>query len=246
MGICQEAEASDYDVIVAMVYENDNSSLIRVVNGNKVDGVLLGRTLVDDVNVKYLKESGIPFAVIGSSYEDGVIQIDNNHLAACEEFTEDLIEKGYKRISLVGGNNSHVVNRIRREGFERAVKACGKELDANIYMESLSIEDIDEVVKTAAVNNTELLICMDDNICNQVINKLRESGIKYPDKISVASMYDSELLSNFDPGITAIKYSPRRLGATACKVLMDMIEGEEVSEKTLLNVHTIITKGSTR
>ena len=48
LGISEAAAAADYDVIVSMIRENDLTQLERLVQNNKVDGIILSRTLVED------------------------------------------------------------------------------------------------------------------------------------------------------------------------------------------------------
>ena len=54
-GVCEVTMATDYDVLISLVYEDNISHLRRIVENRKVDGIILGRTLVDDMSVKYLK-----------------------------------------------------------------------------------------------------------------------------------------------------------------------------------------------
>ena len=48
MGLLEMAAPVDYDVLVCTVSPDDMSQLERIVENHKVDGVVLGRTLVND------------------------------------------------------------------------------------------------------------------------------------------------------------------------------------------------------
>lgn len=82
MGICEETAIQDYDVVVTTVKEDDITFLKRLIHNQKVDGVILTRSLVNDAPANFLKECGIPFVVIGSCEDNEIIQIDNNHVEA--------------------------------------------------------------------------------------------------------------------------------------------------------------------
>ena len=99
IGMSEAAASDDYDILLTMVYDNDISRLEKMIKNRKVDGVVLGRTLEDDINIKTLVKSGIPFVVIGSSNERGVIQIDNDHINACSELTSIIVMKGAKKLA---------------------------------------------------------------------------------------------------------------------------------------------------
>ncbi len=240
IGIAKEAAPKAYDIIYILMHHRDISQLKRVVEHRKVDGVILGRTLVKDSGISFLKESGIPFVVVGSTKAKDVIQIDNDHVRACQELTSLLIKKGVKRIALICGDMSHVVNRTRKKGFEKGVKGLPLE-NVFYFTDCEDRADIRKAAAEALEKNVECLVCMDDRICYNALLWLREEHIKIPEQIKIASFYDSQIISNQETDITAIQYDPKQLGSVACRTLLEMIEGEEVQEKTLLDYELKIT-----
>ncbi len=246
LGIVETAAKYDYDILISMTYEENTVQLGRIVENRKADGVILGRTLMQDKNVQLLKDKGIPFVVIGSTDEDGVTQVDNDHVKACRELTDILIMKGMRRFSLIGGDMNHMVNRTRYEGFSSALHARNINPSANlIYLNNEKDEEIERAVDNALMNNAECIICMDDRICATVVNKLRRDGVMIPGEIRVASFYNSSLLDGLRTPITTLQYDPKELGNAACRALLDMIEGVEVPKKQMLS-YDVLLKGSTQ
>lgn len=245
-GVCEEAAEFDYDVLLSMVYNGSLEGIERIVNGNKVDGVILARTLVEDPNVEYLKKSGIPFVVIGSTNVSDVVQVDNDHINACKDMTENLIKKGIRSMVLIGGDDNHVVNISRRQGFDEAIcNSKNNNIFTDVYMNADNDMAVEKIVDRALKSNVECIICMDDKICSLVLDKLKRDKIAVPNRIKVASFYNSDLIKNSELGITAIQYSPRVLGAMACHILMNYIDGEKVPMKTLMK-YEILMKESTQ
>lgn len=246
VGVCEVTMASNYDILISLVYEENISQLKRIIENKKVDGVILGRTLVKDLSVRYLKEQGIPFVVIGSTEEKNVIQIDNDHINACKELTSILIMKGVKKPALIGGSMNHVVNNSRKKGFEEGLISQGMTPDASLmYLNNESSDDVERSVDGAASAGADCIVCMDDLICNTVITKLRRDEVVIPDSMKVASFYNSDLLINNQPAITALQYDPRELGNVACRTLLRMIDGEAVEQKIMLS-YEVMLKGSTQ
>ncbi len=244
MGVCEEAALENYDILLSMIYENDYSQLKRIIRNKKVDGIILGRTLVKDPQAELLINSNIPFVVVGSSMDNQIIQIDNDHIHACKELTSVLIAKGIKKLALIGGDSNHVVNKNRREGFELALKEKGIH-DKFIYMDRKDNTKIERTVDDILKQDIECIICMDDGICSEVIGKLHKEHINIPKDIKLASFYDSEILKRHNPPITSLQYDPKILGAAACRTLFDYIEGKEIERKQLLGCE-INLKGSTQ
>ncbi len=246
MGISEVAAGFDYDILLSMVYEKDMSQLARIVQNHKVDGVILGRTLVEDERVAFLKRMDIPFVVIGSTPISDVIQIDNDHLSACRELTSILLLKGLKRLALIGGDSNHVVNENRKKGFLEGFRASGEQVwESGIYMDCRERAEVDLAVEDCLRNQADCIICMDDRICSNVLDKLKNDGIVIPDRIRVASFYDSVLLENSMPAITSLRYDPKNLGVVAARNLFRLIDGEPVEEITYLS-YEVALKGSTQ
>ncbi|MBO4456743.1 MAG: LacI family DNA-binding transcriptional regulator [Butyrivibrio sp.] len=245
-GVCEVTMATDYDVLISLVYEKNISHLKRIVENKKVDGVILGRTLVDDLAVKYLKGKDIPFVTIGSSNEKNVIQVDNDHENACKEITSILAGKGYRKLALIGGSSSHVVNATRQRGFELGLRAAGVDINEDmLFLGNETTADVERAVDGALSVGAECIVCMDDCICRDVLLKLRRDGISVPGDLKVASFYNSELLDDNQPQITAIQYDPKEIGNVACTILLKIIAGEEVEQKSLLG-YEVLLKESTR
>lgn len=153
---------------------DDMSQLQRVVENHKIDGLILGRTLIRDDRIKYLKQTDLPFVAIGSTEEPNVAQIDNDHIAACRELTSILIMKGIKKFALIGGNSNHVVNRTRREGFEQGIIGAGLMIeDMKVYMDCVDRSNVEMAVEDSMRHMVDCIVCMDDGICNWVLDKLR-------------------------------------------------------------------------
>lgn len=235
MGIQEIASSFDYDMLLTVCNNADVTKLERIVHNRKVDGVILLRSFMNDVQVEYLQKKNIPFVVTGSSNYKGVVQVDNDHRAACRELTSILLMKRMKKIALIGGNEEHVVTQSRLMGFKDAFADSGTAVDESlIYMNLdnpvLLDGKLDDIIK----REVDCIVCMDDAICMEVLYKLRREGISVPDQIRVASFYNSSMLETHDPSITSLDFDAKELGMLVCRTLLDMIEGQKVQKKTLL------------
>lgn len=246
MGISEVAASMDYDILLTMGRENENTQLMRMVENHKVDGIILMRTFTKDQSVEYLKETGTPFVTVGSTNYSDVIQIDNDHKNACRELISILLMKKMERIGIVGGIESHVVTQNRLRGYMEAYESAGIEVDKDIiYVNADREAMIDRAVEKLLEADVDCIVCLDDAVCMQVLNKLRREHVKVPKQMKVASFYDSSILENHVPTITSLSFNVRELGMTACRILLDMIEGKEVEKRTLLG-YEVILKESTK
>ncbi|MDO5521214.1 MAG: LacI family DNA-binding transcriptional regulator [bacterium] len=246
LGICEMATSMDYDVIVTTINTDDISRLKRIVENKKVDGVILTRTVTSDPQEEFLMKSNVPFVVIGSSEHDSIIQVDNDHVEACKELTSLLIAQKTHELAFVGCNSNHIVSKKRYQGF---LEGCSEQQliprKDMVYLECNTKLMVEKAVNEILANHMECIVCMDDKICHQVLQKLNDEQVVIPNEIKVASFYDNALLESYTPGITALKFDTKALGIECCRVLLDLIDGRQVSNRTLLG-YDIVLRGSTK
>ena len=245
MGISQTAFDDEYDILIVMVFDDDISQLERAVQNKKVDGIILGRTLVEDSRLELLEKSDIPYVVIGST-DDDVVQIDHDHVSACQKLTSILLKKGMRRMALLGGSSDYIVNRHRMQGFREAFREQGIELEEELlYMDLDTKDEVEKEVEAALEKKADCIVCMDDWLCSIALDKLQRDGVNVPEDVWLASFYNSSVLAGSHPSVTSLQFNPKELGAMAYQRLQDCIDGKEVVKKTYLQ-YEVLLKNSTK
>ncbi|WP_026527331.1 LacI family DNA-binding transcriptional regulator [Butyrivibrio sp. VCD2006] len=246
VGMSEVTSGYGYDIIVSVVAGDDISSLKRIIENRKVDGVILTRTLVDDKPADYLLESGVPFVAIGDSLNEQIITVDNDIFDACRELTSIIIGKGHTKLALIGGSSNHMVTRNRYGGFVAAFEKAGKKVDESlIFLDQGNEQKLIEIVKHLVAEKVDGVICMDDKLAGHVIGICRYSNIKIPRDIKLASFCNSNTLENAAVSVTSLNFDDRNLGAVATRMLMELIDGESVKSRKLKN-YEVIMKESTK
>ncbi len=244
-GISDSLTPMGYDIVLSMIGKHDIGNLRRLVENRKVDGIILTRTLFDDEAAEYLKKGSIPFVVIGSSPDQELVQVDNDHLTACSDLTGTLLSRGFRRIALMGGDGTHIITDTRRKGYELAFAKAGVPLD-----ESIIYMNVEEPVRAGAVlkdvlqKDVDCLICMDEKLTGMVMSECRSRHIRIPEDLRLASFYNSAFLANSTPAVTALDIDDQRLGAAAGAKLLEMIAGEK-PESVLIRNYQVILREST-
>lgn len=246
MGIQEAAGKMEYDVLLSVCQQDDITGLERVVNNRKVDGVILLRTFEKDKQIEFLKAKKVPFVATGSTSYSGVVQIDHDHESACRELTSVVLLNKNARVALLGADEKIIVNKRRKKGFQEAFAMAGREVDQELLFLNLeNRQEINHAVEEALEKKADFLLCMDDGICSQVLRKLRQSHVKVPNQVKVASFYNSSVLQNNVPSITSLAFDAKELGMVACQNLLSQIDGVEVPSKMLLS-YEVVLKESTK
>ena len=245
-GVEEVAQANDYDIIVVTTNGNDTKPLERLIQNRKVDGMILTRTYENDKYVKFLKQKQIPFVAVGKFPDDDVVQVDHDNVGACKELVTVQFAKGIQNIAYLGSNMDQMVNRCRYQGYEEAYRKGKRKLNQDLVYTDLSNKAmVEKAVEELKKSGVECILCQDDYICDEVVRKLARMGVRIPDQMKVASCHYSRILENYPVTITSLKFNITVLGRRSCQVLLDMIHGKTVPDKTLLD-YEIILKEATK
>ncbi|SET24473.1 MULTISPECIES: LacI family DNA-binding transcriptional regulator [unclassified Pseudobutyrivibrio] len=233
-GVCDRAMEYEYDVLIILADNDGISALKHAVRNKKIDAVMVSRCEQDSKVINFLKDAAIPYIVVGDPMEPGVPFIDHDNEGAATRMIETLIDKGITRMALIGGGENINVTHSRLAGFRQGFINRGMKADENqIYLNMHKSDRMDKVLKTAIAEGAECIVCMDDMLCNSVLNCLHNDGLSVPDDIKLCSFYDSNLLSTSKPSITSLYFDAKKLGAEGLSMLMRNLDGEDVTNLTL-------------
>lgn len=234
-----------YQVMVAKTCEDDIEPLKKIIKQHKCDGVILSRTLKNALDICFLQEKGIPFVTIGSYDDNTIYQVDVDQQAGCRELTGRLLKKGVRRIALFGSNFTHVVTQSRLRGFLQAYEDFGLDFDRRFLFEHTAyLQGAEECTERAVKEGVECIICMDDNICLNVLNVLRKLEVAIPQDIKIASFYNNRVLEEYTPPISCVSLDINELAMRASGVLYDVLNGKKTQKRMLLG-YKVLLKEST-
>lgn len=230
-GIASTVGKADYDVIFSITAHDSCIGLKRLVRNQKVDGVILTRLLSNDKAVEYLKSSGIPFVVIGTTNDSDIIQVDSNQEEGCREMTRYLLYQGETDIVLLAGDPKHQVNKDRFKGFCTAMETGGvADYEKKVYWNAVLEGDSEILIKKLISSGCTCIICMDDVICSKVLKVLHKERIRVGEDMRVVSFYDSVLMEQYHPPITALHVAVEQLSIKAGELMLDALSGREVKK----------------
>lgn len=247
MGVCEVVNVQNYDVVATIVTEKDISQLVRLVENQKVDGIVLTRSFVNDLSVRYLKEKHIPFVLIGSTAEEGVVEIDSDHFNACAELTSYLMTPRCQTIAYFAVSQQHTVEQNRYRGFCDAFHQKHQDVDESLIFLNLTTKAFTEqAVETALRRGVDCIICSDDRLCSWVLSILNQMQVSVPKDVMIASCYNSTYLENYNPAITAIDFDAKDLGYMAGKQILKLLNNEEISSRMLLSYKILMNQSTQR
>lgn len=240
------ASQENYDVMLAMAEgENDISRLKEQVEKRKVDGVIVTRSTGDKSIVNLLQKQEMPFVVIGPTDDERILSVDNRNREGCRELTSLLLMKGIRRLALIGRSSTHRVTECNKKGYQDALRKYG--VDENEKLIILDVENQEQVnaaVEQVVRIGADGILCMDDLLAVQALEALKKRKIRVPTDMRLASCYDNEKLEKNFPPITSVHFDTEELGRSACRMLLDVIEGRTTKKKLPANYQVILREST--
>ncbi|HAT31308.1 MAG TPA: LacI family transcriptional regulator [Janthinobacterium sp.] len=238
-GMSEALELSKMNLIIAPVSpHNEQPSYEQMVRGRRVDGLVVGRTLVRDERIAYLSRAGFPFVAHGRTEIDTPYAwFDYDNEAGIALALARLLGLGHSRIALVGASLELNFARQRRNSFVRVMAGAGLRVDPR----HLIADTLDR--RTGYQAMQQLLACSPrptavivDNHLSGVgaVRALLDAGIDIGKEMSVivwGSVEDTLVGSN----VTTIDQpEPRRAGAKMVEMLLALLAGTPPAQLQVL------------
>lgn len=242
----------DYNVILCNsdLDIDKEKEYLRVLKEKMVDGVIYISSSLSDKILDLINELDLKTVLVETKDKDGVlpsVTIDN--VKGCYDSTKLLIDKGLKNIAFIG-TDKDTMNAWgdRYLGFEKAMKEAGLNIDPElVYFSSLKVktgyEGIDKFIESG--KKFEGVVCASDDIAMGAINALRDNGIQVPKDVSVIGFNDNFAASIFYPKITTVSQPTYDMGSVAMRMLIKLLNKQELDKSHFVLDHQLIEREST-
>lgn len=198
----------------------------------KVDGVLIVTGNINRPNIIELVNSDIP-AVSTDINMDNLYSVMSDDYMGVKLGLDYAFETGHKLIGCVSGPLLSRAYYQRLIALETVLKDdyqidFSREYfaEAESYGYTGGYNAIKELLKKAR-NVPEFIFAFSDELAFGVIRGLEEAGYRVPEDVSVIGFDDVYFAKHFTPSLSTIRQDKERIGETAAKKLLAIIDGLE-------------------
>lgn len=215
--------------------DSPSAEHVQYYQANRIDGAIFVWATVTDDHYAYLVDHGIPFAVIHSSLSVDPPNLVRSDLdPAILAAVTDLKQKGAATIGFLGRAShgaNHGASDRRYSGFVRALAQLGLDEPSSPPLRRLA-GDLDEDIAASLDEHIrdhsrlpQAILCETVNIGFRVLRYAARRGIVVPRDLSVVAIGSSRFAPLSVPALSTIEGPLFEMGARACEVLFDAIEG---------------------
>ena len=243
----------DYNVILCNsdLDIDKEKEYLRVLKEKMVDGVNNMSSSLSDEILDLINELDLKTVLVETKDKDGLlpsVTIDN--VKGCYDSTKLLIDKGLKNIAFIG-TDKDTMNAWgdRYLGYEKAMKEAGLNIDPElVYFSSIKVktgyEGISKFLEMG--KKFEGVVCASDDIAMGAINALRDNNLEIPKNVSVIGFNDNFAASIFYPKITTVSQPTYDMGSVAMRMLIKLLNKQELEKSHFVLDHELIERESTK
>lgn len=251
-GCEQAATAAGWGVLFMQVAPGDGIAAARRLKTMGVAGVVCTGD-VDDESYRALCGSRVPFVIAGGPWRQELASsavriVGNDNHQGGRLATERLLAAGHRRIGLITGPTSGRHWKLRRLGYEVALRAAGVTPDPGLLVEcpqdssESAAQALAPLLSSAAAPTA--LFAGNDRYAIAAYRILQGLGRRIPDHLSVVGYDDLDFSPMLSPPLTTIHADIEGTGANAFALLLEALAG--MPPRQVLQPVRLVERGSVR
>jgi len=224
-----------YSTFVLNTDENPESEKRAILTAlsKKVDGILICPQQENPDNIRYLKESGVPFVSIGRRFPQEACSYciindeKGGYLAA-----RHLLTMGHRSVLMINASPFISSAYERGAGYRRALDSCGLAYDRRLELhigaagQGECAQKLRKAIKEGPFFSA--IFAFSDYIAFQAIYALNEMGRSVPRDISIVGFDNIQAHALMSAPLDTITHVNETVPYRAVEILMDMIENKDV------------------
>lgn len=250
-GIGNEAARHNFDLLVSTRSPDspeEEEAYRRLVDGRRVDGVLVVRTRVDDPRLSFLKQRHFPFVAFGRSHADEnspYLDVDGHH--GLYQAVRHLIDLGHRRIAYISAPLNLTFALHRLQGYRDALQENGLRYDEGLVLVGhLTEEDGYQAAhRLLALDRPPTAIAVaNDLMALGAMRAAHERGLTVGRDVAITGFDDIPLAAHAHPPLTTVRQPIYEIGRRVCRMLIQVIKGEPLAERHILLEPTLVIRES--
>ncbi|WP_038200286.1 LacI family DNA-binding transcriptional regulator [Xenophilus azovorans] len=230
-GVDEVFQETNYQVIIASArsFESEIDVFKRLVERQRVDGMLFGRTRRQDERIAYLMAAEVPFVAFGRSETAQPFSfVDIDHTLVGRVGCSRFISLGHRRIALVHGPEVFMFSHHERLGYEAALRAAGIAFDPALCIEAPMTEEGGVQAARALFDLADpptAIVCGHDLVALGVIRGVAETGRVAGKDVGIIGGDDHPIGRYIQPALTTFSAETQRAGRRMAEMLLARLGG---------------------
>jgi DNA-binding LacI/PurR family transcriptional regulator len=242
------AADADYDLLVTPIF--DSRRVDRLLQGRRVDGVILMDVRRNDARIKRIRTTDIPFVSMGRPYtRDSVALVDVDYVHMVGMCVHHLADLGHRELALMNNDLASMrdgfgPSRDALTGFEDTANELGLTAWADCCEYDAEAGEAWTAAMLAAHPKVTAVVTVNERAVRGLYRGLRIAGRAVPRDISVVGMGSSRWATSITPEITGTDLPFDEQARATVQMLVDRIRDPQAPVQQLVIKPSITTRAS--
>jgi LacI family transcriptional regulator len=209
----------------------------RLLRSRRIDGLIVSGPIADDVELRRANDDGFPIVLQGHMPTLSAPSVDVDNVAGAKAAVRHLLDRGHTGIAMITNAPLTYTSAAERlDGYRLALSEAGIEFDPQLVAEGsfTARSGLEAMAMLLKRRPFTAVFVASDVIALGAMRAVRAIGLRIPADISMVGFDDIPLAAHFDPPLTTVSVPAYALGKTAGDLLLALIRGEPVAQRTLL------------
>ncbi|RKP50388.1 LacI family DNA-binding transcriptional regulator [Pararobbsia silviterrae] len=239
-GMTEALNRADMDLMIASASQSDEvRTYARMIEGRRIDGMVVARTKLDDPRLHYLVRKGIPFVAYGrSNLPDPYAWLDLDTAVGVRRAVERLVSLGHRRIALLGGPTDLYFVQQGRKGFLGAMAEAGLRVDPRYLVDGVlnQVGGYERMARLLLCDPRPTAVVIDNQICGVgALRALVDAGIEVGRDVSIIINDGSPPDPLMGYNVTATESAkPHDIGVRLIELMLALLGGTPADELQVL------------
>lgn len=250
VGIDERIRETEFQLVVtsAPSIEAELDCFKRLVEKQRVDGLIFARTRKHDDRITYLQSRGVPFVTHGRSETDEPFPyLDFDHGVVGRDGCGRFIALGHTRIALLNTPSYLMYSHHRRAGYEAALKAAQIKVDKTLIVE----EELSEEGGAAGArrllalkNPPTAILCGNDLVAMGAMRAISAAGLRPGLDVGVIGSDDNPYGRYLPVPLTTFTAPRVEAGRRMTELLLLAVDGKPAAELQEIWAPEIVVRAS--
>ncbi|MBN1248078.1 MAG: LacI family DNA-binding transcriptional regulator [Anaerolineae bacterium] len=246
-GVDAVAGAADLSMFVTASHNDPEREMavIETFHRRRVDGIIVAASRLSNRYRNRLARIQVPIVLLNQHTDE--TQPDFHSVAFDERegarlAVEHLLDLGHRRIGYLGLGNRQRSNRLRHEGYERALRDAGivpapdwAHVVPEHEIGTLDDAAVGERAFPALLDSgVTAALCYNDRTAAGALVACRQQRVQVPVGISIVGFDDIELARWISPPLTTVRQPREAMGRVAMEMMLALLAGDAVEDRVLM------------
>jgi LacI family transcriptional regulator len=195
----------------------------------KVDGMILLGRFPNQIIQNFCKVSS-PLLLLDSNMEWPIDSVISDGFTAEMNVVDHLVALGHRRLVMLAYEMEDYNIDLRVQGFLRGLEMAGLEGGAyHVIRDRLSHDDIYGALRARldGPNPPTAVVTVNDTLAMAMIKRLREDGIRVPERLSIVGYDDDIVITDGRPFLSTVRVNKKELGRIGAELILKRVASRD-------------------